>query len=665
MNPFVECFSGCTHTQAAPCPRFVDCVNLGAQCDAARGEVGERRRTDLLARLRLEVHEKPVVFVGMGTCGLANGAQGVFDAFAAEFAVRGIDATLLRTGCLGYCSREVLVDVKLPGLPRITYADVTPRDVPSIIESSVLGRNVVVSKLLGIAAPCDAEGWRGLPLLYELPFFAKQQKRVLANCGIVDPEDITQAMAHGAYRALSRVLNTMTPEAVIQDVLEGGLRGRGGGGFPTGKKWDFARAQQSDMKYLICNADEGDPGAFMDRAVLESDPHRVVEGMIIAAYAIGASRGYVYCRAEYPLAIERLRRTIADARAYGLLGENILGLGFSFDLLIKKGAGAFVCGEETALMNSIEGRRGMPRPRPPYPSVSGLFGKPTVVNNVETFANVPVLLGLGAPAYAALGTTTSKGTKIFALSGRVFNTGLVEVPMGTTLREVVFDIGGGIPDGKRFKAVQIGGPSGGALPESVIDTPVDYEQLKQVGAMMGSGGLVVMDESTCMVDLAKYFMAFIEEESCGKCIPCREGTTRLLETLTSLTRSHRGESADDALQRFQGMVYLERLAEVITDASLCGLGQSAPNPVVSTLRYFRDEYEAHLYDRVCPAGACRELLTYRIDQEHCNGCGLCAMKCPSGAILGEKKHAHYIIEEKCTRCDQCRVNCAHHAILAH
>jgi NADH:ubiquinone oxidoreductase subunit F (NADH-binding) len=467
----------------------------------------------------------------------------------------------------------------------------------------------------------------------------------------------------GGYRALSSVLNGRSGQDVIDDVLGAGLRGRGGGGFPTGRKWQFARSTPADKKYLICNADEGDPGAFMDRALLEGDPHRIVEGMIIAAYAIGASYGYIYCRAEYPLAIRRLEKTLASAREYGLLGKNILGSGFDFDMRIKKGAGAFVCGEETALMQSIEGRRGMPRPRPPFPTTAGLFGKPTVINNVETFANVTTIFKYGAERYAAIGTETSKGTKIFALSGQVCNVGLVEVPMGVTLREIVFDIGGGIPGGRKFKAVQIGGPSGGALPESVIDTPVDYESLKQVGAMMGSGGLVVMDESTCMVDLAKYFMTFIQSESCGKCIPCREGTKRLLEILERLSKSHRDEATqEDSLLRFQGMVYLERLASVIKDTSLCGLGQTAANPVLSTLHYFREEYEAHLYDRHCPAGVCKELLTYTIDTDKCNGCGLCARKCPQNAIVGNKRQAHYIIDDKCIRCDQCRVNCNFDAI---
>jgi NADH:ubiquinone oxidoreductase subunit F (NADH-binding)/(2Fe-2S) ferredoxin len=663
MNRYREqCFEGCWHSGERPCPHFVDCVNRGQQCAHNDDGVDARLRAYKDALLFVE-HEQPVILVGMGTCGLANGAKKVYDAFEAECEARGINVQLIPVGCVGYCAREVIVDIKLPGRVRISYAQVTPKDVPQLVERTIVGGTVVHDKVLGIHERDGAGDWAVFPTISEVPFFAKQQKNVLAHCGIIDPESIDAYLAVGGYRGLSDVLNTKSGEDVVRDVLTAGLRGRGGGGFPAGKKWDMARKVASDKKYLICNADEGDPGAFMDRAVLEGDPHRVVEGMIIAGYAIGASYGYIYCRAEYPLAIARLQKTIADATAYGLLGDNILGSGFSFHLRIKKGAGAFVCGEETALMNSIEGRRGMPRPRPPYPATSGLFGKPTVVNNVETFANVPVIFTMGPEAYGAIGTPTSKGTKIFALSGKIVNTGLVEVPMGTTLREVVFDIGGGIPDGRAFKAVQIGGPSGGALPEQVIDTPIDYENLRTVGAMMGSGGLVVMDETTCMVDLAKYFMTFIQSESCGKCIPCREGTTRLLETLERLTQSHRNEQTPEAaLLRFQGMVYLERLAEVITDSSLCGLGQTAANPVVSTLRYFRHEYEAHLYERSCPSGACRELLTYHIDNSKCNGCGLCSMKCPEHAILGEKKSPHYIIEDKCIRCDQCRVNCNRDAI---
>lgn len=621
-------------------------------------ELGEYK-----SRLTLEKTDKPVVIVGMGTCGLANGARRVFDTFIAELRKRDMEAEVISTGCVGYCAEEVIVDIKLPGYSRISYARVTPKDVPNLIETTLINSEPVRDKVLGVYNDKSENSWNNLPVIDNIPFFKIQQKVVLENCGIIDPESIDQYIVRGGYKGLNRILKKMSPEDVIEAVLKAGLRGRGGGGFPTGKKWKFARQSEGDIKYLICNADEGDPGAFMDRAILEGDPHRVVEGMVIAAYAIGASEGYIYCRAEYPLAIKRLRKTLADAEKYGLLGDNILNSGFSFKLKIKEGAGAFVCGEETALINSIEGNRGMPRPRPPYPTTEGLWGKPTVINNVETFANVPVIIRRGADWYASIGTGSSKGTKIFALSGKVKNVGLVEVPMGTTLRQIVFDVGGGIPDGRQFKAVQIGGPSGGALPESVIDTAIDYENLKEIGAMMGSGGLVVMDETTCMVDLAKFFMTFIMSESCGKCIPCREGTKRLYETLERLTRSYKNENdPEEALLRFQGMVYLERLAKVITTTSLCGLGQTAANPVISTLHYFRDEYEAHLYERKCPAGVCKELLTYKINTDNCTGCTLCAIKCPVDAIVGERKKAHYIISDKCTRCGQCMMNCNFNAI---
>ncbi|MBE3123812.1 MAG: 4Fe-4S binding protein, partial [Planctomycetes bacterium] len=453
------------------------------------------------------------------------------------------------------------------------------------------------------------------------------------------------------------VLRTMKPEDVCGVVEASGLRGRGGGGFPTGKKWKFALAAPGEQKYLICNADEGDPGAFMDRAVIEGDPHRMLEGMAIAAYAIGATKAYVYIRAEYPLAIRRLIRAIEQAKTYGFLGRNVLDSGFNLDIHIKQGAGAFVCGEETALISSIEGKRGMPRPRPPFPAVRGLFDKPTIINNVETLANVPAIIANGPEWFSAVGTKTSKGTKVFALSGKVCRTGLVEVAMGTTIRQIVFDIGGGIPNEKAYKAVQIGGPSGGCIPTPHLDIQVDYESLKTVGAMMGSGGLVVMDEDTCMVDVAKFFMDFIQRESCGKCIPCREGTRRMLEILQRITRGRGNETGLDALERFQGVLYLNRLAEVIKDTSLCGLGQTAPNPVLSTLRWFRDEYEAHIYERHCPAGVCKELLTYRIDKDRCRGCTLCAKKCPTQAIMGNPKSPHYIIPDKCISCGTCMQVC--------
>ncbi len=650
-------------TKKVPADKFVELIS--GSYDGTAAGVSPARIAELKSKLTLEKAEKPVVMVGMGTCGLANGAQAVYDTFEAELKKYGVDAELTRVGCVGFCAEEVIVDIKVPGFPRISYKRVTPENVDTIIERTILHKEPVIQKALGKYPFSDDSLWPEIPFIQDIPFFKIQKKVVLENCGVIDPENIDQYLARGGYHALSDVLINKSPLDVIKETKLAGLRGRGGGGFPTGKKWEFAYQAKNDQKYLICNADEGDPGAFMDRAVLEGDPHRVVEGMIIAAYAIGASIGYVYCRAEYPLAISRLEKTIADATAYGLLGDNILNSGFSFHLKIKKGAGAFVCGEETALIHSIEGRRGMPRPRPPFPAVSGLFGKPTIINNVETFANVPLIFRNGADWYAAIGTAKSKGTKIFALSGKVVNTGLVEVPMGTTIRDIIFTVGGGIPDGKAFKAVQIGGPSGGALPEKFLDTEIDYENLKAVGAMMGSGGLVVMDETTCMVDLAKFFMQFITSESCGKCIPCREGTKRLLEILERITKSYREEETEvDSLMRFQGMLYLERLADVIKDTSLCGLGQTAANPVISTLKNFRDEYEAHLYDRKCPAKACRQMLTYTIIEDKCIGCTLCATRCPVNAISGNRKEPHFINQDICTHCGQCELNCRFDAIIA-
>jgi len=467
----------------------------------------------------------------------------------------------------------------------------------------------------------------------------------------------------GGYDAWKNILaGRLTPDQIIDEMKKSGLRGRGGAGFPAGRKWGLTRQVPGDIKYMVCNADEGDPGAFMDRAVIEGDPHRLIEGMAIAAYAIGASIAYVYIRAEYPLAIKRIIEAIKQAKKYGILGKNILNSGFELEMKIKKGAGAFVCGEETALINSIEGRRGMPKPRPPYPAVRGLFDKPTIINNVETLANVPEVINAGSEKFSSLGTKTSKGTKVFALSGKVKNTGLIEVAMGTSLRQIVFDIGGGIEKDKKFKAVQIGGPSGGCIPDQHLDIEIDYESLKTVGAMMGSGGMVVMDEGTCMVDIARFFMDFIQKESCGKCIPCREGTRRMLEILNSISSSYRNKTSAQTLQRFKGVMSLRKLAQVIKDTSLCGLGQTAPNPVLSTLRWFPHEYEAHIYERKCPAGVCKELLTYKIDEKKCKGCTLCATKCPVEAIKGAKKAPHYIIEEKCIGCGGCADVCPFKAV---
>ncbi len=620
----------------------------------------ERERR--LRELRREQLVRPAIFIGAGTCGLGAGAKGTIAAVREYLQRHGIEADVVEVGCIGLCSAEPIVEVQMPGRTRLAFERISRKEADAVLDGVFRGE-VPRDCVLGQHRSSGLNPWSEVPYLDEHPFFAPQTRWVLANCGLIDPNSIDEYIARGGYVALAKVLRKQTPDEVCDTVERSGLRGRGGGGFSTGKKWKFARASQAVRKYLVCNADEGDPGAFMDRAVIEGDPHRLLEGMAIAAYAIGASKAYVYIRAEYPLAIERLKIAIGQAESYGLLGDNMLGTGFSLHIVIKQGAGAFVCGEETALINSIEGKRGMPRPRPPFPAVSGLFAKPTIINNVETLANVPMLIDRGHEWFSALGTKTSKGTKVFALSGKVARTGLVEVAMGTSVRQIVFDIGGGIPYGKKYKSVQIGGPSGGCIPEQHLDIDVDYESLKTVGAMMGSGGLVVMDEETCMVDVAKFFMDFIQRESCGKCIPCREGTRRMLEILKRITRGRRHEKELEALERFQSVLHLQRLAETIRDTSLCGLGQTAPNPVLSTLRWFRHEYEAHVYDRRCPAGACAELVTYSINAEKCKGCTLCAKKCPADAIIGSPKNAHYIIEDRCIGCGSCLDVCRLGAVM--
>jgi len=568
-------------------------------------------------------------------------------AFKDELAKKGLDreVMLVETGCHGMCEMGPVVVVYPEGA---FYCRVTPEDVPEIVEEH-LYKGRIVQRLL-YTVPEDMEK---VPYYKDIPFYSKQHRIVLSNCGYIDPEKIEEYIARDGYMALGKALLEMTPEEVLEEVKKSGLRGRGGAGFPTGLKWEFARKASGDKKYVICNADEGDPGAFMDRSTLEGDPHSVIEGMAIGAYAIGADEGYIYCRAEYPLAIKRLKIAIAQAEEMGLLGDHIMGTNFSFHLHLKEGAGAFVCGEETALMASIEGRRGMPRPRPPFPAQQGLWGKPTNINNVETWANVPRIILNGADWFASMGTEKSKGTKIFALTGKITNTGLIEVPMGITIREIIYELGGGILNGKDFKAVQIGGPSGGCLTKEHLDLPIDYESLTAAGAIMGSGGLVVMDEDTCMVDVAKFFLEFTQRESCGKCVPCREGTKQMLLMLQKICN---GEGTMDDLSK------LEELAHMVKETSLCGLGQTAPNPVITTIRYFRDEYVAHIKDKRCPAKICPALIKYVVDPEKCRKCGLCARNCPVKCISGDRQTPYLINQEKCIKCGTCMQVCPFGAI---
>lgn len=604
---------------------------------------------------------KPVIFIGAATCGISAGADKVITAVKKYIDENKIDADIVEVGCIGLCAEEPIIDIQVPGRKRLSFRRVAASEIEGILENALVHQNSNKEKVLGQHDGKEKD-WNEAPMLNDNPFFAQQTRWVLQNCGIIDPCNINEYLAFGGYQALAKALHTKISKEVCEEVELSGLRGRGGGGFTTGTKWKFALNTPSEQKYIICNADEGDPGAFMDRAIIEGDPHKLLEGLAIAAYGIGASKAYIYIRAEYPLAIERLKVAISQAEEAGLLGENILDSGFNLRIIIKMGAGAFVCGEETALIHSIEGKRGMPRPRPPFPAVSGLFGKPSVINNVETLANIPSIIKNGKDWFSALGTDGSKGTKVFALSGKIKRTGLVEVAMGTKLRDIVFDIGGGIENDNKYKAVQIGGPSGGCITEEHLDIEIDYESLKSVGAMMGSGGLVVMDEYTCMVDVAKFFMDFIQRESCGKCIPCREGTKQMLSILENITKGRRSESEHGSLERMKGIIHLNRLAEVIKDTSLCGLGQTAPNPILSTLKWFREEYDAHIYERKCPAGVCRELLTYTIIEDKCVGCTACARKCPTGAIKGAKKAPHYIIDDKCIGCGACMETCRFDAI---
>lgn len=581
--------------------------------------------------------------IGLASCGIAAGGLDVLEKVESFLKEHDVDAQLDHTGCIGMCYAEVLMEIEDDEFGSTMYGYLNAADIDDIlnahfVEKKPLTEHIVFSDKLGGK---------------EKEILDYQTRIVLRNCGVIDPESIDEYIERSGYEALQKVLKDMSPVDVIDEIKESGLRGRGGAGFPTGLKWQFAYNNSADKKYVICNADEGDPGAFMDRSVLEGDPHSVLEGMLIAAYAIGSDTGYIYCRAEYPLAVKRLRIAVEKAKEKGFLGSNIMGSDFNFDLTVYEGAGAFVCGEETALMCSIEGKRGMPTLRPPYPAESGLWGKPTNINNVETYSNVAWIIRNGAKKYAEFGTEKSKGTKVFALTGKIKNGGLVEVPMGMTLRDVIYKVGGGIIEDRKFKAVQLGGPSGGCIPESLLDTPVDYDSLTKTGAIMGSGGMVVMDDTTCMVDMARFFLNFTQNESCGKCTFCRIGTKRMLEILNRITQG-KGESGDIEI--------LEDLSRKIIAGSLCGLGQTAPNPVLTTIKYFRDEYEAHINDKTCPAGVCKDLIKYLIIEDKCIGCGACKRACPVDAITGEKKEVHTINQDICTKCGACMTACKFDAV---
>jgi NADH:ubiquinone oxidoreductase subunit F (NADH-binding)/(2Fe-2S) ferredoxin len=615
--------------------------------NATARNLSERRSRAASAWEEIQNGHRPLIYIGAASCGLAAGAAETRQA-AENYLVRaGIDGRIIPVGCIGPCYLEPLLDIQMPGRPRVSYSNVASKDVPAILDSFFEKNEVPTAHLAGHFGEADCDG---IPRFFDMPMLKPQVRIVLRNCGLIDPEELDHYLARDGYRGLESCLS-MSWQDVLETVKRSGLRGRGGAGFPTWRKWLTCRETESDVRYLICNADEGDPGAFMNRSLIEGDPHAVLEGMLIAAYAIGASQGYVYIRAEYPLAIQRLKKAIGQMRAAGLLGDHILESDFGFNITIKEGAGAFVCGEETALIASIEGRRGMPRTRPPFPAVSGVHGRPTIINNVETLGTLPHILRNGAEWYAGAGTETSKGTKTFSLVGKVRRTGLIEVPLGTTLREVIYDIGGGTL--KPFKAVQTGGPSGGCLSEEFLDTPIDYEHLAAAGSIMGSGGLIVVDSDTCIVDMAKYFLGFTQKESCGKCVPCRVGTWHMVKILEKIT---------DGQAELADLEKLERLGKTIKSGSLCGLGQTAPNPALTSLKYFRPEFISHVKDKRCPAISCKNLVVYRIIPGKCTGCQRCVKVCPTGAISGPRSEPHNLDQSKCIKCRSCYEICRFDAI---
>ncbi len=617
-----------------------------------------QEKIDLLLRSNLK---KPVIYIGTGTCGIAAGAGETLKAVQAYLDKTDNEAELIEVGCIGLCSAEPLLDFQSPGKARISFRNVMAADVDCLLDEC-FHKQISGRKVLGQMRNEDHEYWENIPIINDLPFFKKQKRVLLFDCGEVAPSSLNEYLAREGYKALVKTLLHYPPDEVCSIIESSGLRGRGGGGYLTGQKWKLVRQQGCEQKYLICNADESDPGAYMDRTLVEGNPHRLIEGIAIAAYATGATKAYIYIRAEYSIAVVRLKNALEQAKAAGFIGNNIFNSGFNLQIFLREGPGAFVCGEETALIKSLEGRRGMPRNKPPYPSEKGLFGKPTVVNNVETLANVPGIMLNGSKWFSAIGTPDSTGTKLFALSGDTINTGIIEVPFGISLREIIYEIGGGLNDDKELKAVQIGGPSGSLIPEKGIDIKIDYKHFAEEGLMMGSGGMVVMDSSKCMVDIVKYFINFLQNESCGKCIPCREGTNRMYKILDAITKRPTEDNTHESLIRFKGIMQLESLAEVIKETSLCGLGKTAPNPVLSALKWFREEFEEHIYERKCSANVCRDLKKYLISAERCTGCMVCLKKCPEDAITGSARMPHFINQEKCTRCGICYEVCKFSAI---